>query len=58
MDQDFVIPNYAYDLLRDVQVTDKEEIKKLVAEYIAETDDYLVDWFEFQRWVSNSILSY
>lgn len=53
-----IIPKYAYDLLKDVHITDKEQVRKLVREYIEETDDILVDWFDFQRWVANSILSY
>lgn len=53
-----IIPKYAYDLLKDVHVSDEAEVRKLVREYIQETDDILVDWFDFQRWVANSILSY
>lgn len=53
-----IIPKYAYDLLKDVHISDEAEVRKLVREYIQETDDILVDWFDFQRWVANSILSY
>lgn len=56
--QSIIIPNYAYQLLKDVHFTNTDDVRRLVRDYIQETDDVLVDWFDFQRWVANSILSY